>query len=66
MQHECTCDDALATVKDGRLPIPLIIRRVGVAHMNRHEEVDRMFRVQDVGEGTHQLAAEVFLVYIEI
>ena len=66
MKHECTCDDALATVKDRRFPFALIIGRMGVAHMNRQEEGDPMFRVQDVGEGRHQLVAEVFQVDIEI
>ena len=66
MKQECSWDDALATVNDGRLPIALIIGRVGVAHMNWHEEVDPMFPFQDVGEGIYQLAAVVFQVDIEI
>ena len=66
MKHECTCEDALFTGKDCRLPLALIIVRMGVAHMNRHQEVDHMFRVQDIGEGRYQLVADVFQVDIEI
>ena len=65
MKHESISDVALATVKDGRLSIALIIARMGVSHMNRHEEVPHKFRVQDVGEGSHQLVAELFQVDIE-
>ena len=66
MKHQCSWDVALATGKHGRLPIALFIGRVGVAHMNPHDKVDPMFPVQDVGEGIHHLAAEVFQVDIEI
>ena len=50
VEHHRTCDDALPTVEDDGIQVTKILGWVGVAHLDRHREVDAVFVVNHVEE----------------
>ena len=66
VQQHGTCDDALPAVEDDRVHVAEILCGVGLAHIDRHPEVDAVFVVDHVEEGGCQLRTKMFELDFQI
>ena len=64
--NQWTCYDVLSTAENDRLGVAEILCWLGVAHMNRHPEVDAIFVVEHFEDGGSQLVAKIIQVFIQI